>query len=168
MVYQPFIKSEILERRMDSASLRLADKVGDFIGQGGWSDLPLSVPANIRHEVSIIEITEDETDVCFWWPANGGTFTVKLFYRWLQSRQETCPIAAKIWHNTIAPSHSLICWKAYSGYISTHEVLQKKGFAMVSICALCSQSHEDQRHLFVHCPFVIHIWHALISLFGRH
>lgn len=104
--------------------LSQTDKVGDFLSQDGWVGIPQSTQSGIVGNIRQVTVSEDDFDTCIWKLASYGIFMVKVFYQWLQVRHHICSVAPRLWHKSISPSHSIICRKAFSGYIATHDKLQ--------------------------------------------
>ncbi|WCJ39165.1 DNAse I-like superfamily protein [Euphorbia peplus] len=153
--------------RIPSANQRrLNASIMDFRVGGEWQNLP-QLPNDIRDRITWVYSGGDPNDICFWQPASNGVFTLKLFYSWMQSEPINPPGFKLIWRTSIPPSHSMVCWRAFLGYLPTHDSLRRRGIPITSRCSLCSNAMETQDHMFVHCTFSQEIWRSISSLFGR-
>ncbi|CAN1749960.1 hypothetical protein LINPERHAP1_LOCUS3888 [Linum perenne] len=118
-------------------------------------------------------VTVSEGPPMIVWPLTCSTvFSVKsftaqlMFERFLGS--EDFPWST-IWSKVVPVKIQCFMWLAYHGRISTHDVLQAKGFQFPNRCSLCLSQEESVSHIFIHCPFVGPIWSKIssrLSIFG--
>lgn len=74
-----------------------------------------------------------------------------------------------IWHQFIPPKISVLLWRLrlFHNKLPTEDNLQRRGFALASVCCLCDSpcSSETSSHLFFQCSFAQKIWQWLATQF---
>ncbi|KAI5397970.1 hypothetical protein KIW84_063689 [Lathyrus oleraceus] len=65
-------------------------------------------------------------------------------------------------------SKSFLIWRFLHNRLSTDENLARRGFAISSMCSLCSKSSETSSHIFFDCNFVTPIWRWFFDQFNIH
>ncbi|KAJ1701600.1 hypothetical protein LUZ63_001379 [Rhynchospora breviuscula] len=103
-----------------------------------------------------------EPDTLRWKWNSHGIYTASSAYNWLISAGKTRFPFAGIWKIKVPPSIKLFLLLASHGRILTQDQLIKRNIPVSLGCVLCSQPVcETVAHLFLHCPFSVHLWRSL-------
>ncbi|XP_050222822.1 uncharacterized protein LOC126672915 [Mercurialis annua] len=149
-----------------SVKSKKTDLVTDFFINESWI-LPSYISSDIGNAIRSISPCRDTSDTCLWEHSLDGKFKVSLAYILTLGVTEQVPWSKFLWKEILPPSRSMICWRAFLGYLPTENNLQKKGFNLVSRCSLCNNNREDVDHLFVNCSFSHALWMVISSIFDR-
>ncbi|GAU50559.1 hypothetical protein TSUD_180290 [Trifolium subterraneum] len=128
-----------------SAYPSLTAKVSSFIFNHKWK-LPVSIvqqDASLASQIHLTTLPQlPIEDRLVWYSTTGGSLSVKQEFTHLFPTQQLVPWAQWLWHNFIPPSSPFVAWICFHNKMSTDENLIKRGYVVVSGCALCLSSKE--------------------------
>lgn len=116
--------------------------------------------------------TTVEDDTFKWKHDKDGRFSVGRIYA--KERYQGCLKTKQVLGNmygkyhvweTVAPTKvKCYAWLVIRRACLTHEILQIKGWPIMSRCMLCSEARETNNHPFLHCKVTSQLWTMFLSL----
>ena len=61
---------------------------------------------------------------------------------------------------------SFFAWEAVRDKILTVDQLKRRGWSLPSKCYLCKGKEESAKHILLHYPKAIMLWHLVFAMFG--
>ncbi|GLJ30993.1 hypothetical protein SUGI_0619400 [Cryptomeria japonica] len=148
----------------------LGDYIMDYLvpGRFCWKDIvhffsnrPNLVPLaqDLQHILSETRIPLDPNEDNFIWKeTQSGSFSVKSSYNQLLKPLVDVECWKKVWNPQLIPKINFFWWSLMHGKTLMLDNLKKRGFHLPNRCSLCKVDEETIDHIFVLCPFVVHLW----------
>lgn len=135
--------------------------LSNYINNSHWS-VPNNLNQLLPNLISIIsKVTipiQSKNDKLLRSHSSKGDLTTKDAYLFKRHVATKIPQAKCIWSIDIPPSKSLLVWRFILNKLPTDENLSERGCHIPSMCSLCTKQVETSFHLFLECPYVVHIW----------
>ena len=90
---------------------------------------------------------------------------MKNAWQLTRSRAAEVPRAFLVWNKFVHPRLLCFIWSLFHIRTPTQVWVQSLGIS-VSRCALCKSNIETNLHLFLYCPYAVHIWGWLLKIFN--
>ncbi|XP_073122746.1 uncharacterized protein [Henckelia pumila] len=141
-------------------------RVFSFLLEGDWDfDLLCAVVApSVAEEIVQIPILVDEPDATIWIHSTDGAFSVRSAWEQVRPRGSVSDIFNPCWGRWMRPTMSFFLWRFWHRWLPVDEVLQQRGFSLVSKCQCCEMS-ETFTHIFIDGPIARSVWHFFGAIF---
>ncbi|XP_073133406.1 uncharacterized protein [Henckelia pumila] len=141
-------------------------RVFSFLLEGDWDfDLLCAVVApSVAEEIVQIPILVDEPDATIWIHSTDGAFSVRSAWEQVRPRGSVSDIFTPCWGRWKRPTMSFFLWRFWHRWLPVDEVLQQRGFSLVSKCQCCEIS-ETFTHIFIDGPIARSVWHFFGAIF---
>ncbi|XP_073120503.1 uncharacterized protein [Henckelia pumila] len=140
--------------------------VFSFLLEGDWDfDLLCAVVApSVAEEIVQIPVLVDEPDATIWIHSTDGAFFVRSAWEQVRPRGSVSDIFTPCWGRWMRPTMSFFLWRFWHRWLPVDEVLQQRGFSLVSKCQCCEMS-ETFTHIFIDGPIARSVWHFFGAIF---
>ncbi|XP_073137193.1 uncharacterized protein [Henckelia pumila] len=140
--------------------------VFSFLLEGDWDfDLLCAVVApSVAEEIVQIPVLVDEPDATIWIQSTDGAFSVRSAWEQVRPRGSVSDIFTPCWGRWMRPTMSFFLWRFWHRWLPVDEVLQQRGFSLVSKCQCCEMS-ETFTHIFIDGPIARSVWHFFGAIF---
>ncbi|XP_073139125.1 uncharacterized protein [Henckelia pumila] len=141
-------------------------RVFSFLLEGDWDfDLLCAVVAPlVAEEIVQIPVLVDEPDATIWIHSTDGAFSVRSAWEQVRPRGSVSDIFTPCWGRWMRPTMSFFLWRFWHRWLPVDEVLQQRGFSLVSKCQCCEIS-ETFTHIFIDGPIARSVWHFFGAIF---
>ncbi|XP_073149154.1 uncharacterized protein [Henckelia pumila] len=141
-------------------------RVFSFLLEGDWDfDLLCAVVApSVAEEIVQIPVLVDEPDATIWIHSTDGAFFVRSAWEQVRPRGSISDIFTPCWGRWMRPTMSFFLWRFWHRWLPVDEVLQQRGFSLVSKCQCCEMS-ETFTHIFIDGPIARSVWHFFGAIF---
>jgi len=138
--------------------------LSDYVVNYQWSfpaDLIQEHPISRNLAAQVTLPIQSTADKLVWKHNSIGILTLKEAYNFKKHHFPKVSWAKIIWSIDIPPSKSLLVWRLMLNKLPTDDNLQTRGCSLPSICSLCLKNAETSTHLFLECPYAVHLWNWL-------
>ncbi|XP_073129053.1 uncharacterized protein [Henckelia pumila] len=141
-------------------------RVSSFLLERDWDfNLLCAVVApSVAEEIVQIPILMDEPDAAIWIHSTDGAFFVRSAWEQVRPRGSVSDIFTSCWGRWMRPTMSFFLWRFWHRWLPVDEVLQQRGFSLVSKCQCC-ESSETFTHIFIDGPIARSVWHLFGAIF---
>ncbi|KAL0920796.1 hypothetical protein M5K25_009965 [Dendrobium thyrsiflorum] len=130
-----------------------------FNNMNGWDVEKLSsyIPECFFNQILDIEYNCNSQDALLCAFSGNGNFSLKEAWLYFRDKKEASSIYHLLWHKSIPTTVSVFIWRVLHNFISTDDILRKRGFTIVSKCHCCFHM-ETLQHVFISGPVAAKVW----------
>ncbi|KAH9678675.1 putative reverse transcriptase/RNA-dependent DNA polymerase [Citrus sinensis] len=152
------INSATVDSLMVPNQRRWDFNVVDDIFNNRDQDLIRRIPLNSRLD----------KDIWFWLPDSKGLFTVRSYYRMLDTLHSPPSSGAwrKLWHLHVLAKVKNFLWRAMANVLPTADNLLQRRVEVQASCPICHTSTETVFHVLVTSPFAKACWISSVMGFN--